>query len=915
MKRFPFALRFSVPAILLLLGSSLSLFSFQREVSLSYQHAEEDAIRQARSLGDENSAMLEYLFLYRQADRSAADLLISKTGGNPNLRLVLMCDENNLVILSNRYELQHRPVSSTEVAYRLSSFERVRQTLTGQVILALDKRSVQAIYPVALGTTSGQLRPTKVGVLLLEYDLSVLKQRFYNDALQRSLEASAVLALLCTTVWFFFYKTLTLRVGQLVETTNRLAKGEFSVRAGLQGSDELTQIATAFDHMANQIQMNQQQLQKLAQHREELLNLLASQIHNSLDLDTILSTAVRETRDLLGVDRCNFMWCCFADPAPNFHLSHEAKSPNLPSALGQYPIEDFNKSDLEALFSSQSVQIDDLTQEDMSLNASLRERWLAQGDASFACCPIPIRSGKLGLISCAYCSNLHSWSNDEIELLQSVANQLTIAIEQAELYEQTRIAASHDLLTGLPNRMLFNERLSFALVNVLPPRDDRRGVDFVNLRHSQGMLAVMFLDLDRFKTINDTLGHTVGDRLLQGIARRVKACLREDDIIARWGGDEFTLLMPHIGCAEDALNIAQRILEALKPTFDLEGHQIRSTFSIGIALYPDDGQDAETLMKNADAALYHAKEQGRNNYQRYSSAMNSKASEMLALENSLHQALERGEFVIYYQPQVNTRTGEITRMEALLRWQHPELGLISPGIFIPLAEENGLIVPIGEWVLRTACTQNKAWQVMGLPPLRVAVNISSRQFRQPNLLSKVAQVLQETELEPHYLELEITESTVMQDANFTRTILRELQQIGIYVAMDDFGTGYSSLSYLKKFSFHTIKIDQYFIRDLSFDPHDRAIVTAIIALGRGLGLTVVAEGVETQEQLYCLQSLQCEEMQGYLFSRPLSVEKATELLQTNFSLFSTSKDCSAEPYSRGDLKSPPALFGKEWEQE
>jgi len=570
MKRFPFALRFSVPAILLLLGSSLSLFSFQREVSLSYRHAEEDAIRQAKSIGDENSAMLEYLFLYRQADRSAAELLISKTGGNPNLQLVLVCNENNLIILSNRSELQQRPVSSTEVAGRLSNFQSVRQTLTGQVILAKDKRSVQAIYPVALGTTSGQLRPTKVGILLLEYDLSALKERFYKDALQRSLEASTVLSILCTMVWFFFYKTLTLRVGQLVEATNRLAKGEYSVRAGLQGSDELTQIATAFDHMANQIQMNQQQLQKLAQHREELLNLLASQIHNSLDLDTILSTAVRETRDLLGVDRCNFIWCCLDAPAPNFHLSHEAKSANLPSALGQYPIEDSNKSDLEALLSSQSLQVDDLTA-DVSLNTSLRERWLAQGDASFACCPIPIRSGKLGLISCAYCSNLHSWSNDEIDLLQSVANQLTIAIEQAELYEQTRVAASHDLLTGLPNRMLFNERLSFALVNVLLPRDDSSCVD-VNVHHSSDLLAVMFLDLDRFKTINDTLGHTVGDQLLQDIARRVKACLREGDMIARWGGDEFTLLLPQISCAEDALNMAQRILEALKPTFDLEGH-------------------------------------------------------------------------------------------------------------------------------------------------------------------------------------------------------------------------------------------------------------------------------------------------------------------------------------------------------
>jgi diguanylate cyclase (GGDEF)-like protein len=389
----------------------------------------------------------------------------------------------------------------------------------------------------------------------------------------------------------------------------------------------------------------------------------------------------------------------------------------------------------------------------------------------------------------------------------------------------------------------------------------------------------MFLDLDRFKTINDTLGHAIGDQLLQGVSERLKYCLREGDTFARWGGDEFTLLLPQINDAEDAAKIAQRILEALKPAFNLEGHELYISSSIGIALYPQDGGDVQTLLRNADAALYRAKEHGRNNYRFYLPSMNSQASELLALENQLHQALEREEFVVYYQPQVNVKTGEITGMEALVRWQHPELGLVAPGTFIPLAEANGLIVPIGEWVLRTACAQNKAWQDAGFPPVRVAVNLSARQFQQPTLVAMVGQVLAETGLEARFLELEITETTIMQNVEFARTMLSDLQAMGVHISMDDFGTGYSSLSYLKKFPFHTIKIDQSFIRELTSAPQDTAIISAVNTLGYGLNLRVVAEGVETHEQLQLLRSLQCDEMQGYLFSRSLSVVDATKVLQ------------------------------------
>lgn len=428
-----------------------------------------------------------------------------------------------------------------------------------------------------------------------------------------------------------------------------------------------------------------------------------------------------------------------------------------------------------------------------------------------------------------------------------------------------RHQALHDLLTDLPNRVLFNQRLSESLVQA---------------SQNSSNLAVCFLDLDRFQIINETLGHAIGDQLLQSVAQRLTKCLRAVDTVSRWGGDEFTILLPEISDLQDAVHIQEQILAAFKSEFNIENHHLHISPSIGIALYPMHGEDAETLTKNADAALARVKSQGRNNYQFYQSEINSQALELLILENSLYSALERQEFIIYYQPQVKIATGEIMKMEALLRWQHPELGLIPPGIFIPLAEENGLIIPIGEWVLRTACRQNKAWQdALGLPSLSVAVNLSARQFNQPDLVSLVKQVLSETKLNPQCLELEITETVAMQDVDFTRKILSDLSNMGVCISLDDFGTGYCSLSYLKNFPINALKIDRSFVRDLAKNTNDAAITTAIIALAHALNLTVVVEGVETNEQRNLLRMLECELMQGYLFSHPILAEDATRLLK------------------------------------
>jgi diguanylate cyclase (GGDEF)-like protein len=423
--------------------------------------------------------------------------------------------------------------------------------------------------------------------------------------------------------------------------------------------------------------------------------------------------------------------------------------------------------------------------------------------------------------------------------------------------------AAHDVLTRLANRRYFSEQLAISLSNA---------------QRYEYPLAVMFLDLDNFKNINTTLGHGAGDSLLRGFAQRLNACVRQGDIVARWGGDEFILLLPHIQNDSDTVKLANRILDNLKQPFEVAGELLYIKTSIGIAIYPEDGQDAETLVRNADISLSRSKDDGGNCYCFYSSTMTAKASLLLRLENLLHQAMAEGQFSLHYQPQMRLRTGEVTGIEALLRCSHPELSQIPLTEFIALAEKTKLMNTITEWMLRQACQQNKIWQDAGLKPIPIAVNFSPHQFQQPDLIELVDCVLGETGLEPEWLEMEITETSILHDVNSARQSLQKLRQRGISLSMDDFGTGYSSLSYLHKFPFNTLKIDSSFIGALADNPQDTSIVAAAIALGRIFNLRVVAEGVETWQQLELLQRLDCEEIQGYWFSHPLPAAAATQFL-------------------------------------
>ncbi|MBU1665302.1 MAG: EAL domain-containing protein, partial [Gammaproteobacteria bacterium] len=424
--------------------------------------------------------------------------------------------------------------------------------------------------------------------------------------------------------------------------------------------------------------------------------------------------------------------------------------------------------------------------------------------------------------------------------------------------------AYHDLLTGLPNRTLFNDRLGQAITQA---------------RRQKQALAVLFLDMDRFKVVNDTHGHLVGDGLLQNMAQRLRGSLREGDTLARIGGDEFTLLLPNIHTRHNATLIAEKIIASLKHPFHVDGHEIYSGMSIGIAIYPEDGDNQQTLIKHADLAMYHAKDHGRNDFRFFTHDLQHSLTGRLAVENDMRHALTRGEFEMYYQPQVDIQSQRIRGMEALIRWHHPERGMVPPNDFIPIAEECGLIAPISEWVLDTACKQAKAWRAANLPAISLGVNLSARQIEHPHFVDKFIHSLKENGIDGQGIEIEITESTLMRDMEGAIEKLRRLADQGVEISIDDFGTGYSSLSYLKKLPVHTLKIDRSFIHDLVAPSNGSTIVAGITAMAKGLHLSVVAEGVETSVQLDYLESIGCDSYQGYLFSRPVTARDATGLLQ------------------------------------
>ena len=513
----------------------------------------------------------------------------------------------------------------------------------------------------------------------------------------------------------------------------------------------------------------------------------------------------------------------------------------------------------QAFITGRPVSITDITSESSFQRMALAAKAGLHGGFAF---PLTLGSEVHGVMEFFH-RDVRAPDETLEQIAQSIGSQIGQYIVRKQAEEAVQFVATHDALTSLPNRVLFNQSLDRALA--LARRPDRR-------------LAVLFIDLDRFKLINDTLGHDAGDALLMEIARRLTGCLRASDTVARLGGDEFVVLIEEIPDPAYLIDIAQKLINALGEPLTLSGHEYRMTASIGISSYPDDAEDIQGLLKNADIAMYRAKEQGRNNFQFYSARMNVHSVERLTMESGLRRALDRDELVLHYQPKVDIRSGGITGVEALVRWQHPEHGLVPPAKFISVAEETGLIVPIGEWVLNSACLAQRSWREAGLPRMRMAVNLSARQLQHGDLVKEIGRVLDRTGCEPGCLEFEITESMVMQNPARAVELIRELKALGIAISIDDFGTGYSSLAYLKRFPIDSLKIDRSFIHDLPRDPGNMAITRAVIGMAHSLKLTVIAEGVETREQLDFLRGHDCDQMQGFYFSRPVPAAKVAELL-------------------------------------
>ncbi|MEK7207510.1 MAG: EAL domain-containing protein, partial [Pseudomonadota bacterium] len=632
-----------------------------------------------------------------------------------------------------------------------------------------------------------------------------------------------VTVLVLLAAWYGGDIFLLRRLTALVSAAQRLARGEAGARSGIRdGGREIVQLAHAFDDMAETIERRDTDL------RHSALILKESEER--------FRTLVETTSD----------WIWEVDA----HGVYTYASPKVKELLGYLPEEiigktsfDFMPPDEAARVGQQYAEIVAAQRpferlENINLHKDGRRVMIETSGV-----PIFDREGRF--------AGYRGMDRDVTERIKA--------------QEKLHYLAYYDELTGLPNRALLLDRLKQTLIEAQ--------------RH-QRVVAVLYMDINHFKNINDTLGMETGNRLIRMVAERLQGCVRPGDTVARMGGDEFCIVLADLAQESDVAEIIQKILVSFSAPHRLAERELSLSVTIGISLFPRDATEPETLLKNADIAMYRAKEHD-DGYQYYSPDMTASATERLTLENDLRHALEQHELFLHYQPQVNLRTGAITGVEALLRWRHPKLGMVSPAKFIPLAEDTHLILPIGEWVLREACAQARAWQDAGLPPLRMGVNLSARQFRQPDLAGTVRRILDETGLDPNRLDIELTESTLVQSPEAVAEILSGLEMLGIQISIDDFGTGYSSLTYLKRLPIDILKIDQSFMHSVTTDPDDASIVIAIITLAHALGIQTIAEGVETKEQLEFLRKHGCEAMQGYYFSKPLPAENVAVLLREN----------------------------------
>ena len=718
--------------------------------------------------------------------------------------------------------------------------------------------------------TNKELFIEKVPLVYFNSDLGEIEIALKKDNLlskQRNLYTYTILIMLIVSASSMFIsiiisRKLTLPLKELMAAARAMSEGKRHIQVKEEGTNEVQSLSVVFNQMATTIEQNEDNLKKevlrattrLSEKVKQLKTLghiSQAVLKQNLSHHDVVSIILKEIKAFINPDRLSIS--LFGDNQDTVHIYYITNNDSI--MINEIP---YVNTPFEIVAKTQRPFI----RNDLSMTKlfDCEQVPLRQGVQSTISLPLMINGRVIGTLNIGSLQkNFFNENGKEDSTLTVFANQIAIAIDRVSAYESLKISAYHDYLTNLPNYRYFKASLNRALTSIK------------NQRNSY-MLGVMFIDLDRFKIINDSLGHDFGDLLLKHIAHLIDSCVDPDHTVGRIGGDEFIILLPKIKDGNEAIQLAEKITNAINRPITISGYEVHITCSIGIAIYPTDGEDAETLIKHADIAMYRVKELGRNNYSIYSPLEKDSTYEQIIFENDLRKALERNEFTVYYQPKVNIQTGNISGIEALVRWIHPEKGIIPPGKFISIAEETGLIIQIGEFVLRTACRQVVEWQKNGIQPIVVSVNLSTKQFLQTNLVKMVEGILQESGLDASLLELEITESMTV-DFNQAITTLNHLKQLGIQISVDDFGTGYSSLNYLRMLPIDRLKIDRSFISDITTNAENAAIVSTILNMAYNLKLDVIAEGVEEETQVDFLQKINCDEVQGYYFGHPLPADE------------------------------------------
>lgn len=922
------SLRFLLPLALLVFTAIILGYLYFAALGHDRLEAESDMLREQAVLAGRLQAASRYIRLNRE-ETETVQAEFSALSAAPEITEALLADEHGRVLAASHMELIGKDASAVGDYAEHAAGE---VGAVGRTWLAPERNKVLSVYPVAFKAVNGG--SARIGTLFLAADpVFSLAERNARTKVWM-LRSSFLAACLALMLWLALHFAVTRRVAKLLRAIDLVGKRRTEVVSGMSGSDEIGRLGLAFDDMMHTLSRYSERARKLSQAVEqsatsiivtdlegfiEYVNPAFTEISGYTPEETIGRRASILSSGLTPQKTYAQLWATIKGGGTwRGELRNRRKNGTLYwDAAVISPVRNEEGEITNFVSVQEDITVRKETEERLLLSMHLldslnegvavtdAEQMLVYVNPAFTSItgydagdvlgrnPHVLSSG---LMDEAFYEEMWKdinesghWEGEIIDRRkngESYAEWLSITAirdegggisryvsvftdisDRKETERQVAHMAQHDFLTGLPNRMLLLDRMTLAIAHA---------------GRAKRKVAVMFLDLDRFKSINDTLGHFVGDKLLQRVSGNIGQVCRASDTVCRIGGDEFVIMSPNLESVEDVSVIAGKLLEAIAAINVVGSHEIDITASIGISIFPDDGSDGEELLRHADAAMYHAKQMGSNNYQFFTAEMNRRARQRLAIENKLRHALARGEFLLYYQPQVDRLSGKITGAEALLRWNDPEDGIIEPAHFISIAEETGLIIPIGEWVLREVCRQNAVWRRMGLPKITVSANLSTVQFRQKNLGEVIREALQENDLDPSSLMLEITESVVMSDTEAAILMLYEIKGLGVKLAMDDFGTGYSSLIYLKRLPIDKLKIDQSFVCHMADDADDAVIVSTTINMARNLGLKHVAEGVETREQLELLSLYGCDEMQGDYFGKPVPPEEFGDFFAKQF---------------------------------